>query len=232
MVPPVMKKPRRETAYIGVLVDDLITCGTQEPYRMFTSRAEYRLLLREDNADIRLTETGYKLGLIDEHRWRVFNEKLELIAQEQQRLHDMFVRPGTSQAAALQQFSQDPLKHECRVAELLKRPEFDYKTLMAIDGFGPALQHPQAIEQVEIKAKYAGYIKRQHQDIDKMRRHEETALPMDFDYEQVKGLSNEVRQKLKDTRPATLGQAGRISGVTPAAISLLLVQLKKMRLVA
>lgn len=223
--------PRREMAYLGVLVDDLITCGTQEPYRMFTSRAEYRLLLREDNADIRLTESGRQLGLIDEVRWRHFNEKCELIAQEQQRLRDTFVHPQTSQAQAIAQHTQDPIKREYNVLELLKRPDLNYHCLMQIDGLGPGLEHTQAAEQVEIQTKYAGYIERQQEEFDKFKRHEATTLPLDFDYDLVKGLSNEVRQKLKDTRPTTIGQAGRISGVTPAAISLLLVQLKKMRLV-
>jgi len=219
--------PHRNEAYLGVLVDDLITCGTQEPYRMFTSRAEYRLLLREDNADIRLTEQGYQLGLIEEVRWRHFNEKCEIIAQEQQRLRETFVHPQTPQAQAITQYTQDHLKREYTVLELLKRPNIDYHGLMQITGLGPAIDHIQAAEQVEIQTKYAGYIERQQAEINKLKRHEATVLPLDFDYDSVTGLSNEVRHKLKDTRPTTIGQASRISGVTPAAISLLLVHLKQ-----
>ncbi|KZX62294.1 tRNA uridine(34) 5-carboxymethylaminomethyl synthesis enzyme MnmG [Alcanivorax sp. HI0033] len=218
--------PRRDEAYIGVLVDDLITMGTQEPYRMFTSRAEYRLLLREDNADLRLTEKGRELGLVDDERWAAFNAKREGMAKEEQRLKSTWVQPKTPQAEAVNALIEKPLTHEYSLLDLLKRPELSYATLadaVALD------ERPDAavIEQMEILAKYAGYIDRQNDEIAKLRAAETTRLPDDFDYGQVKGLSNEVKQKLGDIRPETLGQAGRIPGVTPAAISLLMIYLKK-----
>lgn len=224
--------PRRDESYIGVLVDDLLTCGTQEPYRMFTSRAEYRLLLREDNADQRLTPIAQKLGLITEARWQAFQHKMEQVEQEQQRLKTTFIQPHTPQAKAIEQNSADPVTHEYSLMELLKRPEFSYPDLMKVEGVGPGLSDALAAEQVQIQAKYAGYIDRQMVEIEKCRRHENTELHTDLDYQHVKGLSNEVRQKLQDHRPTTIGQASRISGVTPAAISLLLIHLKKMNLLA
>ena len=218
--------PRRDEAYIGVLVDDLITMGTQEPYRMFTSRAEYRLLLREDNADLRLTEKGRELGLVDDERWAAFNAKREGMVKEEQRLKSTWVQPKTPQAEAVNTLIEKPLTHEYSLLDLLKRPELSYATLAD----AVALEdRPDAavIEQMEILAKYAGYIDRQSDEIEKLRAAETTRLPDDFDYGQVKGLSNEVKQKLGDIRPETLGQAGRIPGVTPAAISLLMIYLKK-----
>lgn len=218
--------PRRDEAYIGVLVDDLITMGTQEPYRMFTSRAEYRLLLREDNADLRLTEKGRELGLVNDERWAAFNAKREGMAQEEQRLKATWVRPNTPEAEAVNALIEKPLSHEYNLLDLLKRPELTYASLA--DAVVLA-ERPDAavIEQMEILAKYAGYIDRQADEIDKLRAAETTALPAEFDYGQVKGLSNEVKQKLGEIRPQTLGQAGRIPGVTPAAISLLMIYLKK-----
>ena len=219
--------PKRDEAYIGVLVDDLCTLGTSEPYRMFTSRAEYRLMLREDNADLRLTETGRELGLIDDEQWAFFNNKQEAIASEQQRLHDIWVRPGTQTGADVEALMGKALKNENRASDLLKRPEVEYLTLTAIEGLAADSVSPDVAEQVEIQAKYAGYVDKQKVEIEKTRRHESKAIPDSIDYTDVKGLSNEVRQKLTDHRPSTLGQAGRIPGVTPAAVSLLLVYLKK-----
>ncbi|MDF2940148.1 MAG: tRNA uridine 5-carboxymethylaminomethyl modification enzyme MnmG [Gammaproteobacteria bacterium] len=219
--------PTRDQAYIGVLVDDLITRGTSEPYRMFTSRAEYRLSLREDNADRRLTEIGRELGLVDDSRWQAFENKLESIAQEQQRLKSIWIRPGTPQAEKLSPLSANELLREYSAAELLKRPEYTYEILMKVEGIGPGVDQPQVAEQVEIQAKYAGYIDRQQDEIERQRRHEETKLPENFDYQNVSGLSHEVKQKLSNVKPATVGQASRIPGMTPAAISLLLVHLKK-----
>ena len=218
--------PRRDEAYIGVLVDDLITMGTQEPYRMFTSRAEYRLLLREDNADLRLTEKGRELGLVDDERWAAFNAKREGMVKEEQRLKSTWVQPKTPQAEAVNTLIEKPLTHEYSLLDLLKRPELSYATLADAVALG---ERPDAavIEQMEILAKYAGYIDRQNDEIAKLRAAETTRLPDDFDYGQVKGLSNEVKQKLGEIRPETLGQAGRIPGVTPAAISLLMIYLKK-----
>ncbi|MEE4277953.1 MAG: tRNA uridine-5-carboxymethylaminomethyl(34) synthesis enzyme MnmG [Halieaceae bacterium] len=217
--------PRRDEAYLGVLVDDLITLGTREPYRMFTSRAEHRLLLREDNADLRLTETGRKLGLVDDERWAAFSEKRELIEREQTRLRQRFVHPGSDEARALAQRTGKELSREYSLAELLKRPEIDYAFIATIDR--DALQHEQAAAQVEIQARYAGYIDRQADEIARVRRYETLALPGNFDYAAVSGLSNEVRDKLSAARPLTLGQASRVPGVTPAAVSLLLVHLKR-----
>ncbi|MDX1802625.1 MAG: tRNA uridine-5-carboxymethylaminomethyl(34) synthesis enzyme MnmG [Alcanivorax sp.] len=218
--------PRRDEAYIGVLVDDLITMGTQEPYRMFTSRAEYRLLLREDNADLRLTEKGRELGLVDDQRWAAFNAKREGMAKEEQRLRSTWVQPKSPRAEAVNALIEKPLNREYSLMDLLKRPELSYASLadaVAIEDCPAA----EVIEQMEILAKYAGYIDRQSDEIEKLRAAETTALPADFDYGQVKGLSNEVKQKLGEVRPETLGQAGRIPGVTPAAISLLMIYLKK-----
>jgi len=217
--------PRRDEAYIGVLVDDLITLGTQEPYRMFTSRAEYRLILREDNADLRLTEKGRELGLVDDERWAAFEAKREGIIQEEQRLRSTWVRPGTPQGDAIAARFGTPLAHEYHLLNLLARPEIDYATLAEVTE-SPAVDN-QVAEQVEIKTKYAGYIDRQQEEIAKLRASEDTKLPEDLDYSAISGLSKEIQFKLGNTRPATLGQAGRIPGVTPAAISLLLIHLKK-----
>ena len=219
--------PRRDEAYLGVLVDDLITRGTQEPYRMFTSRAEYRLMLREDNADLRLTEQGRELGLVDDARWQAFDTKREAIAREQQRLRDSWVRPGNGADEAIIALLGKPLSRETRALELLRRPEVDYRRLTDLPGLGPAVTDPAVAEQIDIQAKYSGYIERQQDEISRQRRHEETTLPATFAYDQVSGLSTEVKEKLLRIRPATIGQAARIPGVTPAAISLLLVHLKK-----
>lgn len=219
--------PRRDQAYIGVLMDDLSTLGTKEPYRMFTSRAEYRLLLREDNADLRLTAIGRDLGLVDDERWSFFNHKLEMMAQEQQRLQECWIQPQHPATEALNQILKAPLSRAASLEDLLRRPEVNYQDLMTIDGIGPGIDHPQASEQIEIQVKYAGYIDRQQDEIDKQLRHEETLLPLTLDYNEVPGLSKEVIIKLNDTKPQTVGQASRISGVTPAAISILLVHLKK-----
>ncbi len=221
--------PRRDQAYLGVLVDDLITRGTSEPYRMFTSRAEHRLLLREDNADLRLTEKGRRLGLVDEVRWRAFSDKREAIEREQQRLRDLIVRPGDLDEQAEQALLGGPLRRETRASELLTRPEVSYAQLVFLPGLGPGVENPQVAEQVEIQAKYAGYIQRQQDEVEQARRAEAVKLPESLDYAQVKGLSSEVREKLMRHRPQTLGQAGRIPGVTPAAVSLLMIHLKKQR---
>ena len=218
--------PRRDEAYLGVLVDDLITLGTSEPYRMFTSRAEYRLLLREDNADLRLTEKGRELGLVDDVRWAAFETKREAIELEKARLKDTFIHPNTPQADSLSNKLEQPLNREQPLLDLLKRPELDYWDLAHLAP-GELPVDPQVQEQVQIQVKYAGYIDRQAEDIQRVRRQENTLLPQDLDYTQVSGLSNEMKNKLANVRPATLAQAGRIPGVTPAAVSMLLVHLKK-----
>jgi tRNA uridine 5-carboxymethylaminomethyl modification enzyme len=219
--------PRRDKAYIGVLIDDLITRGATEPYRMFTSRAEYRLLLREDNADLRLTPTGRELGLVDDAQWRVFERKREAIAREQQRLQTTWLRPDKVSAAAAEETLGAPLIREYTLAELLRRPDVSYHGLMSLAGTASVEIDDKVAEQVEIQAKYSGYITRQQTEIEGARRHEQTAIPSDFNYRQVPGLSAEAQQKLIETRPATIGQASRIPGMTPAAISLLLVHLKR-----
>ncbi len=220
--------PRRDEAYIGVLVDDLITCGTQEPYRMFTSRAEYRLLLREDNADSRLTEKGRELGLVGDVRWQFFQEKMALLSQETQRLKSTWIQPASGAAQDFaEKFTQQPLVHEYNLLTLLRRPEVNYAALMRVETAGPAVAHAQVAEQIEIQVKYEGYIERQKDEIARQQRHENTRIPAHFDYARVKGLSAEVMQKFSTTRPDTVGQAARIAGVTPAAISLLLVYLRK-----
>ncbi|CAA0104353.1 tRNA uridine 5-carboxymethylaminomethyl modification enzyme MnmG [Zhongshania aliphaticivorans] len=219
--------PRRDEAYIGVLVDDLITMGTKEPYRMFTSRAEYRLLLREDNADIRLTEKGRELGLVDDVRWAAFCEKREGIEQERARLASFWIQPNSEAAKSLMTKIEKPLSHEYNLLELLKRPELKYNDLAALVAEPESKVSEQVAEQIEIGIKYAGYIGRQQEEIDRLRRYENTKLPLDFDYSVIEGLSNEVKQKLASTRPMTLAQASRIPGVTPAAVSLLLIYLKK-----
>jgi tRNA uridine 5-carboxymethylaminomethyl modification enzyme len=217
--------PRRDEAYMGVLVDDLITLGTLEPYRMFTSRAEYRLMLREDNADLRLTGQGRKMGLVDDARWQRFCEKQEAIALETERLSTTWIHPNTSQAEELSQKLKDPISREYSLADLLKRPELIYADVASLKG--QATDDEEAAEQVAIQAKYAGYIDRQQEDIERLRRYENVPLPTDLDYEVVAGLSNEVKQKLGEARPDTLARVGRIPGVTPAAVSLLLIYLKK-----
>lgn len=222
--------PRRDEAYVGVLIDDLATLGTKEPYRMFTSRAEYRLLLREDNADIRLTEKGRELGLVNDERWQAFNEKMEVIAKEKQRIKDTWIHKDHAMVNKVNELLKTPLVREASLEELLRRPEVRYNDLMAIEGLGSEFTNQAALEQVEIHTKYAGYIARQQDEINKQLRHEETILPKEFDYKTVSGLSNEVVAKLIDARPDTIGQASRISGITPAAISLLLVYLKKQGL--
>ncbi len=221
--------PKRDQAYLGVLVDDLITRGTSEPYRMFTSRAEYRLLLREDNADLRLTEIAHGLGLIDESRWRSFSNKVEAVEQEQQRLLDTWVSPQTCDAKLAAEILGQPLGKEQNLAEILKRPDMELAGVLKLAGLTPLSEDQNVSQQLEIQAKYAGYIKRQTEEISKQRKHENTNLPDNMDYGNVHGLSNEVRQKLVDHRPATLGQAARIAGVTPAAISLLMVHLKRKK---
>jgi tRNA uridine 5-carboxymethylaminomethyl modification enzyme len=219
--------PRRDQAYLGVLVDDLSTLGTKEPYRMFTSRAEYRLLLREDNADLRLTEKGRELGLVDDDRWAKFSEKRESIELELQRLRGQWIHPNSPLLGVLNPELNTPISREASFEDLLRRPEMDYKKLMSLEGFGPGLIDPSAAEQVQIQVKYSGYIQRQQDEIDKAIRHENSLLPLDLDYQEVPGLSNEVIAKLNNHKPDTIGQASRISGITPAAISILLVHLKK-----
>ncbi|MFU8763280.1 MAG: tRNA uridine-5-carboxymethylaminomethyl(34) synthesis enzyme MnmG [Haliea sp.] len=217
--------PRRDEAYIGVLVDDLITMGTREPYRMFTSRAEYRLLLREDNADLRLTAKGRELGLVDDARWDRFARKRDAIERETRRLATTWVHPATPEAVLLGPKLKAPLTREYSLADLLKRPGINYADLAGLKG--EPLADQQAAEQVEIQAKYAGYIDRQQDEVERLRRYENTVLPASLDYAAVDGLSHEVRQKLSEARPDTLARAGRIPGVTPAAVSLLLIYLKK-----
>ena len=219
--------PRRDQAYLGVLVDDLCTLGTKEPYRMFTSRAEYRLMLREDNADLRLTEAGRELGLVDDERWARFNEKLESIERERQRLKSQWVSPASEYAPIVNAQLTAPLSREASGEDLLRRPEMTYEQLVQLTPFAPGLEDKQAAEQVEIQVKYEGYIARQQDEIEKQQRNENTILPATLDYRQVNGLSNEVIAKLNDHKPSSIGQASRISGITPAAISILLVWLKK-----
>ncbi len=222
--------PRRDEAYLGVLIDDLVTRGTSEPYRMFTSRAEYRLLLREDNADLRLTPIGRTMGLVGDERWHRFEAKRELLESEQSRLRATWMSPAKlSDADACAVFGK-PLRKEQSLADLLRRPEIDYRGLMTLPGAGPGVSAVDVIEQLEIEARYSGYLERQHDEIEKHLRNENTALPREVDYFDVRGLSHEIQQKLSDHRPTTIGQASRISGVTPAAISLLLVYLKKRQL--
>lgn len=217
--------PRRDEAYIGVLADDLISMGTREPYRMFTSRAEYRLLLREDNADMRLTEKGRELGLVDDARWEAFCKKREAIEVETQRMRTTWIQPNSAEANALAAKMPAELAREYSLLDLLKRPELTYDDLGGLKG--EAVSDPQVAEQVEINTKYAGYINRQTDDIERMRQHENTVIPVEFDYMSVEGLSNELKQKLSEARPETLSRASRIPGVTPAAVSLILIYLKK-----
>ncbi|CAJ1843599.1 tRNA uridine 5-carboxymethylaminomethyl modification enzyme MnmG [Aeromonas salmonicida] len=219
--------PRRDQAYMGVMMDDLSTLGTREPYRMFTSRAEYRLLLREDNADLRLTAIGRELGLVDDKRWGKFNIKMEQVELERQRMRSTWIHPQHPSLEAVNALVNTPLTREQNLEELLRRPEVTYDALMAIEGVGPALSDHAAADQVEIQIKYAGYIERQYDEVEKQLRNENTLLPLDMNYRDVNGLSNEVIAKLNDAKPETIGQASRISGITPAAISILLVHLKK-----
>lgn len=217
--------PRRDQAYIGVLIDDLITLGTTEPYRMFTSRAEYRLILREDNADRRLTEIGRSLGLVDDQRWQAYSEKMEKVSAERQWLESHWVQAGSVEADRLAPKLAKPLSHEHKMLDLLKRPELNYAVLCEATERSPAER--DVAEQVEVDVKYEGYINRQHEDIERLKRSESVVIPSDLDFDLVGGLSNEVKQKLRDSAPANLGQASRIPGVTHAAVSLLLVHLKK-----
>ena len=219
--------PQRNEAYLGVLVDDLITSGVTEPYRMFTSRAEYRLQLREDNADLRLTEMGRKLGLIDDQRWAAFTDKQEAIEKEQLRLNSVRLLPGILPEDEAMRVLGKGIEREYTLMELLKRPDVTYATLMTLPGAGEPVDNVQVAEQVEIQAKYHGYIQRQQEEVSRQAQYENTLLPKDIDYKVVNGLSNEVQQKLNQHKPETIGQASRISGVTPAAISLLLVHLKR-----
>jgi tRNA uridine 5-carboxymethylaminomethyl modification enzyme len=222
--------PKRNEAYIGVMVDDLITLGTREPYRMFTSRAEYRLLLREDNADLRLTAKGRELGLIDDQRWVRFNTKADSILVESERLRTTYIHPNTPAAESLAERLSSPLLHEASLLDLLRRPEFGYADIAHLKG--EAATDPQVTEQVEIAVKYAGYIDRQQEEIERLLRAESINIPSGFDYTSVKGLSNEVTHKLMQAQPSTIGQASRVPGVTPAAISLLLINLKKRASIA
>jgi tRNA uridine 5-carboxymethylaminomethyl modification enzyme len=221
--------PRRDEAYLGVLVDDLITQGTSEPYRMFTSRAEYRLQLREDNADARLTPVGRELGLVDDARWECFSRKREAIETETARLSALWAAPNNALGASIARHIGVEVSRENNAIDLLRRPELDYATLMQVPGLGPGVGDAKVAEQVEIETRYAGYLDRQREEIARARRHETTSIPAAFDYAQVSGLSAEVRQKLERVRPETLGQAQRIPGMTPAAISLLLVHLERRR---
>ncbi|MBK7684816.1 MAG: tRNA uridine-5-carboxymethylaminomethyl(34) synthesis enzyme MnmG [Rhodocyclaceae bacterium] len=221
--------PRRDQAYLGVLVDDLVTRGVSEPYRMFTSRAEYRLSLREDNADLRLTEIGREMNLVDDARWDTFNRKRDAVAQESERLKSVWVNPRIVSAEDIQRVLGTSIEREYSLFDLLRRPEVSYANLMSLPNAGTAIANSEVIAQVEIQAKYQGYIDRQQDEIDKSLAHEEMTIPADMDYAAVHALSMEVRQKLAQVRPETLGQAARVQGVTPAAISLLLVHLKRRR---
>ncbi len=219
--------PRRDQAYLGVLVDDLCTLGTKEPYRLFTSRAEYRLILREDNADSRLTPIAHEFGLIDDARWARFNQKMEAIERERQRLRQTWLHPRSEHLAETNNVLNSPLTREASGEDLLRRPEMSYETLTKLAFFAPAVEDKEVADQVEIMVKYQGYIEHQQEEIERQKRHENTEIPAEFDYSKVSGLSNEVRLKLEQHRPVSIGQASRISGVTPAAISILLVNLKK-----
>jgi len=221
--------PRRDQAYLGVLVDDLITLGTPEPYRMFTSRAEYRLQLRQDNADARLTPMGRELGLVDDQRWALFEAKQSAVSAESQRLSHLWVTPHNTLGQQLQRDIPIELSRESCVLDLLKRPELNYQQLMQVNGIGPGVNNQQVAEQVEINIKYSGYLHRQNEAIQRQQRHENTVISENFNYANVHGLSSEVRQKLENVRPLSIGQAQRIPGMTPAAISLLLVHLERQR---
>ncbi len=221
--------PKRNEAYLGVLIDDLISRGTSEPYRMFTSRAEHRLLLREDNADLRLTPVAWELGLLGEPRWRAFETKREAVEREKQRLRDTWVHPERIREFCIESVLPEGLSKDTRAEDLLRRPNVDYANLMKLPMLGPGVDDGSVAEQVEVQIKYAGYIQRQHGEIERSRRNEDLSIPEELDYRDVVGLSTEVREKLGRQRPETLGQAGRIPGVTPAALSVLLVHLKRCR---
>ena len=221
--------PRRDQAYIGVLIDDLITHGTSEPYRMFTSRAEYRLQLREDNADARLTPIGREMGIVSDARWQAYSRKAEAVAKENARLSAVWAAPNNPLGRELEQSTGIALSRECTALDLLKRPELDYAALMHVPGLGPGVDDAKVAEQVEIGVKYSGYLERQHEEIEKQRRHEDTGIPDGFEFAGISGLSAELQGKLAKVRPQTIGQAQRIPGMTPAAISLLLVHLAKRR---
>jgi tRNA uridine 5-carboxymethylaminomethyl modification enzyme len=217
--------PTRDEAYIGVLADDLITLGTKEPYRMFTSRAEYRLLLREDNADLRLTETGRKLGVVDDIRWQAFCQKREMLEREKNRLDSTWIQPDSEQASRANKYLEKPLSREYCLSDLLRRPELTIENIAEITNI--SVQDPLVAQQLEIQVKYEGYITRQQEEIDRLKKFENTLLPIDFDYSTISGLSKELQQKLQQQCPETIAQASRIQGMTPAAISLLLIYLKK-----
>jgi tRNA uridine 5-carboxymethylaminomethyl modification enzyme len=221
--------PRRDEAYMGVMIDDLVTNGTLEPYRMFTSRAEYRLQLREDNADLRLTEKGREMGLVDDNRWALFGAKRDAIELETARLRDIWVNPENDLGRAIGEMLGSPLSKESRALDLLKRPELAYRKLVAVEGFGPGVENEQVAQQIEIQVRYSGYLDRQAEEIARRQKHELHEIHTDFDYQQVRGLSAEAAEKLATVRPVTVGQAARIPGITPAAISLLMVHLKKAR---
>jgi tRNA uridine 5-carboxymethylaminomethyl modification enzyme len=221
--------PRRDEAYLGVMVDDLITRGVTEPYRMFTSRAEYRLSLREDNADLRLTEAGRRLGLVDDVRWAAFNRKRDAIAAEVERLKNVWINPNVVAMHEVERVLGKPIEREYSLFDLLRRPEVAYRNLMTLPGGGVPVEAPDVIEQVDIQAKYHGYIERQKEDVARMAAQEGATIPADLDYAQLNGLSIEVRQRLAQHRPQTVGQASRIQGVTPAAVAVLLVHLKRLR---
>jgi tRNA uridine 5-carboxymethylaminomethyl modification enzyme len=224
-----MWSPGRDEAYIGVMIDDLITQGTLEPYRMFTSRAEYRLQLREDNADLRLTETGRKLGLIDDLRWDSYCKTRDGIEAERQRLSEIWISPSNDLGRKIESIHGVSISKEVRALDLMKRPEVGYRQITEIEGIGPGVENERVAQQLEIQLRYSGYLGRQQEDIKRRRKHESQEISPDFDYEQVRGLSSEVKEKLKNLRPDTIGQASRIPGITPPAISLLLVHLKKWR---
>jgi tRNA uridine 5-carboxymethylaminomethyl modification enzyme len=219
--------PARNEAYIGVMIDDLVTMGTLEPYRMFTSRAEYRLQLREDNADLRLTATGHKLGLVAEERLLKLEKKRDAVEAEKNRFKQTWLRPGSQDEAVIEQVLGQPLARETNLLDLLRRPETNYQQLAELADLDSRLDDTQEIRQLEIQARYDGYIERQLGEIERQKKQENTSIPISINYQQVRGLSSEVQQKLEDTQPETVGQAARIPGVTPAAISLLLVHLKR-----
>ncbi|HEX7025716.1 MAG TPA: tRNA uridine-5-carboxymethylaminomethyl(34) synthesis enzyme MnmG, partial [Gammaproteobacteria bacterium] len=221
---------RRDQAYLGVLVDDLITRGTLEPYRMFTSRAEHRLILREDNADLRLTEIGRQLGLVDDTRWEAFSRKREAIEREQRRLSAIWLNPQMPASERIRELTGHALSREYNALELIRRPALDYYSVTALPGVGSPVKEPAVAEQIEIQTKYAGYVERQTQEIESNRAQENTPIPVNLDYSCIRGLSSEIRQKLTAHRPETLGQAARIPGMTPAAISILRICLKRGKL--
>jgi len=221
--------PRRDEAYLGVLVDDLITMGTNEPYRMFTSRAEYRLMLREDNADQRLTPVAREMGLVDDNRWQAYENKLESLEKEVQRLKDTWIYPSHPEAKKAEEVMDLPLSKEQSLFDLLKRPNVAYNALASLEVFGEGVTDEAVVDQIEIEAKYSGYIDRQMQQIDKMKRSESVKIPDGLDLDKISGLSNEVKQKLREHKPDNLGMAGRIQGITPAAVSILLIEIKKFR---